>query len=340
VVAERGVALVAARGPRPVAQLAGDVHQLLGGGWARAGQPITTLDVEAELRHRTNSTDQGGPVTPAPHLKKVDGSDNERQGSRLSAFYTVCDLPPGSGKPLLSIPLVGTADGHQTALPVPPQTPTKQREVEPNMQPPILTIDLLQDLWDHLARFGAPIVTEASPGLSTEQIVALTEPEGIALPPEAVTWWMWRNGTADGVSHGDGIRGRNVAPGKDLIPLEEALDQRRMMLEVAEWQSASANGMPAGDVYQPLWIPIVRWSGSRVVADCAVVGRRTPLHHVYLGVVDLDQAKLPVAGSIGQMVSTWIDAIDAGLWHLDPRTGSLRSDWDSLPQTWKDSGFM
>lgn len=49
-VTERAVALVAARGPLPVAEIAGDVHPLLGHGWSRAGKPITTRDVEDELR--------------------------------------------------------------------------------------------------------------------------------------------------------------------------------------------------------------------------------------------------------------------------------------------------
>lgn len=167
-----------------------------------------------------------------------------------------------------------------------------------------------------------------------------TEPEGLTLPPEAVTWWRWRNGTPDGICHGDGFPGRNIAPGNDLIPLEEALRQRQRLLGIADKTGQNPGGVPADDVYEKLWLPVVRWSGSYVVADCAAAGPMIPLHHVHLGVVDFDEAKTPVAGSIGQMVSTWIEAIDAGLWHLDPAYPSLRSDWDALPQTWKDSGFM
>ena len=49
-VAERAVALVAARGPLHVVEIAGEVHPLLGHGWSRAGKPIATGDVEDELR--------------------------------------------------------------------------------------------------------------------------------------------------------------------------------------------------------------------------------------------------------------------------------------------------
>lgn len=50
-IAERAVALVAARGPLQVTELAAEVHPLLGHGWSRGGKPITTRDVEDELRH-------------------------------------------------------------------------------------------------------------------------------------------------------------------------------------------------------------------------------------------------------------------------------------------------
>lgn len=49
--AERAVALVAARGPLQVPQLAAEVRPLLGHGWSRGGKPITTRDVEDELRN-------------------------------------------------------------------------------------------------------------------------------------------------------------------------------------------------------------------------------------------------------------------------------------------------
>lgn len=49
-IAERGVALLEARGPMHVAQLAADVLPLMGYGWRRGGELIGTQDVERELR--------------------------------------------------------------------------------------------------------------------------------------------------------------------------------------------------------------------------------------------------------------------------------------------------
>jgi hypothetical protein len=58
--AERAVALVAARGPLNVKEIAAGVHPLLGHGWTRGGQPLTVRDVEGELRtlsHRLQALD-------------------------------------------------------------------------------------------------------------------------------------------------------------------------------------------------------------------------------------------------------------------------------------------
>lgn len=49
VVAERAVALVVARGPAKVADLAVEIYPLLGRGWQRGSDPITAADTRGEL---------------------------------------------------------------------------------------------------------------------------------------------------------------------------------------------------------------------------------------------------------------------------------------------------
>lgn len=56
-VAERAVALVAAHGPMTITDIAGEVFDLLGHGWQRAGTPITARDVEHELHHLAHQLD-------------------------------------------------------------------------------------------------------------------------------------------------------------------------------------------------------------------------------------------------------------------------------------------
>lgn len=49
-ISERAVAMVAARGPMHIAQIAAEVLPMIGHGWQRGGEPITPHDVEEELR--------------------------------------------------------------------------------------------------------------------------------------------------------------------------------------------------------------------------------------------------------------------------------------------------
>jgi hypothetical protein len=49
-IAERAVALLEARGPMQIQQIAADVLPMMGHGWQRGGEPIATRDVELELR--------------------------------------------------------------------------------------------------------------------------------------------------------------------------------------------------------------------------------------------------------------------------------------------------
>lgn len=50
-IAERACALLEAHGPMQVPQLAANVFPLMGQGWQRGGEPISTHDIELELRH-------------------------------------------------------------------------------------------------------------------------------------------------------------------------------------------------------------------------------------------------------------------------------------------------
>jgi len=209
------------------------------------------------------------------------------------------------------------------------------------MSSPRLSPQLLAVLWSRLANLGAPITKEAAAGLTADQIEELTDPEGITPPPEVITWWGWRNGTPRGVCHGDGFPGRNICPGQDLIPLQEALWHRRLLRQTAEDTAESdVVGLRADDIYPSQWLPLIRWSGSYVVADCSSTGPLTPLHYVSFGVVDNEDAQSPVAPSIGRMVTMWIEAIDAGWWSYDPDHEYIVRDWRAMPEEWRRTGFM
>lgn len=203
---------------------------------------------------------------------------------------------------------------------------------------PIVSFDLLSDLWDRFAHLGLPIASSASAGLSEERLLAMAEAEGLRLPPEPMTWWRWRNGTPAGNCHGDGFPGRTICPEYELIPFDEALDLRRLKRHVAE--TTATPEIPADYGYPASWLPVIRWSEASIVCDCSSVGPGTPLHHTSFSSVDFDIALVPVAPSIGRMVEMWIRAMDAGLWRYDPEQDTIESNRDAMPPQWRTTSFM
>lgn len=77
-VAERAVALVAARGPLNTRELAAEVFPMLGRGWRRGSDPITVADVERELyrlAHQLTAVDMLATTwhawTPGPSARSL-----------------------------------------------------------------------------------------------------------------------------------------------------------------------------------------------------------------------------------------------------------------------------
>jgi hypothetical protein len=67
-VAERAVALVAARGPLKVLDLAAEIFAMLGDGWRRGNDPITVTDVQHDLyrlAHQLAAVDMLAAISPA-----------------------------------------------------------------------------------------------------------------------------------------------------------------------------------------------------------------------------------------------------------------------------------
>jgi len=52
----------------------------------------------------------------------------------------------------------------------------------------------LHELDGHLRRLGLPIAEHLRPGLSDEEMDAITHPLGIDLPPQLRALWAWHDG--------------------------------------------------------------------------------------------------------------------------------------------------
>jgi|tagenome__1003787_1003787.scaffolds.fasta_scaffold20962551_6 cell wall assembly regulator SMI1 len=178
----------------------------------------------------------------------------------------------------------------------------------------MLTIDLLEALADRWRRLGAPIIENLRPGLSDAEIDALTHPLGISLPDEARTWFRWH----DGVALDPGRPERRIgALMMEFIPLAEAVrdyqDGRAVLV--------GAGGEGALEDWPTSWFPITaQGCGDVVVCECSVPrDAATPIH-----VFRWDEPDpRPAAGSFGEMVALWIEAIDSARWVYD----AARRSW-------------
>lgn len=136
-------------------------------------------------------------------------------------------------------------------------------------------------------------------------------PLGLRLPAEARTWWAWH----DGAEPDPAAVSRQLGPGQEYLSLREAVrlyqDEREMFTHdpfVRELRPADR-------------FPIAYVSGP-ITCDCSVdEGAPTPIFHVHSHDYDIDGVRNPKAGSFGEMVTWWIEALEGGGWVWD-RSGS------------------
>jgi cell wall assembly regulator SMI1 len=180
---------------------------------------------------------------------------------------------------------------------------------------PLLNMELLSAFEERLRSQGLPVDEWARPGLKIDEMEELLAPLGLTLPVEVSIWWQWHDGaTRPG-------RERVFGP-KELLSLGEAVDAYRQLRLIADDTAAV---WPEGDsdyLWDPAWLPI-KGLQLPIVVDCSVPdGQPTPMR--FIDWQDLDGFSEPRAGSFGQMVSWWVEAIDCGAW----RWNSERNQWD------------
>lgn len=165
--------------------------------------------------------------------------------------------------------------------------------------PTLLDEALLYRFEARLRAAGSLIVDAWAPGLADEQIDDLLLPLGVDLPEEARVWWRWHDGI---LIEGD-PKATEISPGRTHLPLRYVAEDYAA-LEGAMRQLHGLHGLlnPVGDK------PIVYF-------DCSVP-RDAPVP-VYTQNDDVVEPRL-VLPSIGELVLTWIDLIDRGVWVTNP----------------------
>ena len=168
-------------------------------------------------------------------------------------------------------------------------------------KPPHLSPEQLKRLWAQLANQEAPVIERSAPGLTDNEIDRLAEPRGVRSGSELRIWWGWRNGVA-----ADDVQKsveRELGPGLEFLPLEECLELYkwcRTEFDDPEWS------------WPETWLPFMPF--GRFAVELA--GRSTS------AVRDMDfhhtgHPGRVVAGSLGEVVAWWTEALESGAWKFD-----------------------
>jgi hypothetical protein len=168
--------------------------------------------------------------------------------------------------------------------------------------PELLTLELLERLDRTLRDLGALIVECWEPGLTREQMDAITEPHGFRLPDEAALWWGWHNGSGTA----------ELMPTRRVGSLEVVMTGFELADSVMS-EVCGLTGLVAVVNEQP-WL----WFDCHGDHDAPVP--------VYAGYKS-DQPWV-AAESIGDMVLILIAGLEAGAYSTDERGEWNEPNWD------------
>jgi hypothetical protein len=182
--------------------------------------------------------------------------------------------------------------------------------------PQLLTKDL-QVRFDHaLVAAGAPIADVWQPGLSDDEIDALSDHYNIRLPEEARAWWRWHNGTPDGSL-------AEITPARQPKTLQYTLELFTELRGVRrDVQGVDSRLRPVSDspwiffaCDGPVDAPVPIWVGDH--------GGET-------------EFALP---SIGELIATWAGLIESGVYRIDEDGEWEEPEWEALPEHARQHGY-
>jgi hypothetical protein len=188
----------------------------------------------------------------------------------------------------------------------------------------MLTEELLLEYERRLRTLGVSVDGAFNSGLGDGEMAAAVDALPLELSAEARVWWRWRDGVRPDAPPGSG----HIAPGTHLLSLERAVRAyRENRLLAAEIDPENPDRW-----WNPQWLPLLSPdNGTTIGCDCSVTGGEpSPLHVVWWEDPD-EGAPRRAAGSLGQMVVWWLEAIDAGVWGYDRDSRRWTRDWQGVP---------
>ena len=141
-------------------------------------------------------------------------------------------------------------------------------------------------------------VDHLRPGLTDDEIDALAKPGGFVLPDEVRRWWRWHNGYPS-----DGARDSLLLPTRAMLSLEESMACRLAVPGLA-------------DQNVPGLLPIA--GPPYYILQCSQSG---PVASVVWIVLDWASGIERTAPSLGELVATWTDHLERGIWLPDTHGG-------------------
>lgn len=166
-------------------------------------------------------------------------------------------------------------------------------------EPPLLRLEQLAELDEHLRAQRVPVVERLGPGLGRQEMAAVVGPLGLELPEEAVVWWGWHDGAAH--HEGDFSTMRLLGPFGEFQPLQAAVEHCRMRREIAHEVAPDQVDL----VFAATLFPLLDFGD--IAVDCAgPPSAPAPVWQTNPHTVD---APVVVSRSMGELVGWWLEGL-------------------------------
>jgi hypothetical protein len=174
---------------------------------------------------------------------------------------------------------------------------------------------VLEQWAQRLRDLGARGVSQLRPGLSSDQIDALSAQYDLTLPEDARAIWAWHDGEDTGA--------QSLAPYREFPPLREALEYARTCAQNAiDWGAADDEEL-AAIIYRREFVPFLGYQHP-LVFDC-----RTPAPTTTMWTPDggLEET---ISMTTVERVRWWHWALDHGAWSITA-DGTWAVDFSRYP---------
>lgn len=205
------------------------------------------------------------------------------------------------------------------------------------LEPPeLLTEGLMLEFLDAIARAGGHLADQLLPPLPANDLhLKVVRETGLTLPDEAMVWWSLHNGVPEQFEFQGMPAGR-------LLGIEQAIRDCHLLRNCS---AGYVSGMlraqlPPLATYEAWWFPMLRRHGDVLSLDASVAAWGPSPVRRYMHTPNAFEGHRISARSIGELVRTWIRAVDDGLYRYDEKRGAWDPYWDRLTDWQKRSGIL